>query len=153
MKFHAATEHTIRILQHLHRQQGVTQTAMEIVLALDMKYPFFMSVTSNLTKAGLIKTTQGRNGGYSLGKPVHEISVYDVFRAVEGDLQLRDCLQENVRCIGGDINDCKLRTFLYKLQKKMIAEMSAKTIVELRSSSDKYDEDKRETGSDENIAS
>ena len=44
-----------------------------------------------LKKAGLIESTRGAAGGYRLTRPASEISVGDVLRALEGELDAVDC--------------------------------------------------------------
>jgi Rrf2 family protein len=36
-------------------------------------------------RAGIVESSTGRRGGYRLGKPASEITLLDVFHAVEGD--------------------------------------------------------------------
>jgi DNA-binding IscR family transcriptional regulator len=47
------------------------------------------SVVTKLAAHGLVKSLAGRKGGISLGREVCEISVLDVFEAVEGTAPLR----------------------------------------------------------------
>jgi len=53
-----------------------------------------------LKKAGIVKSKRGAGGGYVLARPASEISVGDILRALEGNLDL-------VECPGiGDVNGC-----------------------------------------------
>src|SRR5689334_8523321 len=38
----------------------------------------------SLSKAGLIRAVEGRDGGYELARPAPDVTVYDVVRAVDG---------------------------------------------------------------------
>jgi Rrf2 family protein len=49
-----------------------------------------------LRKAGLIRGIRGPQGGYLLGRPRDEISAGDILRAVEGSLELVDCVKSGV---------------------------------------------------------
>lgn len=44
-----------------------------------------------LRKAGMISSVRGAGGGYMLAKPASEISVGDILRALEGNLDPVDC--------------------------------------------------------------
>ena len=44
-----------------------------------------------LKKNGIVKSIRGASGGYSLAKPASEISVGDILRALEGNLEPVDC--------------------------------------------------------------
>jgi len=96
-----------------------------------MTYPFVIKVANQLKKHGLLSSVQGRNGGYYLGRPAHTISFYDVFVAIEGELQITQCLRGNQSCSKCDPKDCKTHKFLYSLQEKMILELSSQTIADL----------------------
>ena len=54
-----------------------------------------------LKKAGIIKSIRGAQGGYYLAKPLEDISVGDVLRSLEGDLNLVECSE-----ITGDGKEC-----------------------------------------------
>ena len=46
---------------------------------------------AKLKKAEIVKSIRGAGGGYILGKDMHEISVGDVLRALEGSLDPVEC--------------------------------------------------------------
>ena len=46
---------------------------------------------AKLKKAGLVKSIRGAGGGYRLAKDAAEVSVGDVLRALEGDLEPATC--------------------------------------------------------------
>lgn len=46
-----------------------------------------------LKKAGIVNSVRGAQGGYVLAKPAEEISVGEVLRALEGDLNPVDCAE------------------------------------------------------------
>jgi len=131
MKLQISTDYAVRILQHLHSHKGELLTAMEIAESTGMTYPFFIKIASQLKKKDLLNSTQGRKGGYQLGKPACEISLYDVFLCIEGELQLNRCRGEEAPCFQGEINVCKLHEFFDELQRKVIAEMSELSIADL----------------------
>jgi len=51
-----------------------------------------------LKREGLVKSTRGAQGGYVLARAPEEITVGDVLRALEGGLNLVDCLEEESAC-------------------------------------------------------
>ena len=48
-----------------------------------------------LKKAGLVKSTRGAFGGYSLMKPASEITVGSILRALEDELEFVDCIKSD----------------------------------------------------------
>ena len=130
MQFYVSTDLAIRILRHLSNHSGELQTAETISKAIGTTYHFFIKISRQLRKHGLIVTTRGQRGGFALGKPPYEISVYDVFLAIEGELKLNKCLKVGQRCEHGDSVDCDIYDFMLGLQDNMIKEMSNRYLAE-----------------------
>lgn len=59
-------------------RQGISERYLEQLMTL-------------MKKAGLIKSIRGAGGGYVLAKDMSEISVGDVLRALEGNLETVEC--------------------------------------------------------------
>ena len=130
MQVQISTDYAIRILQYLHKHRDDLPTAMTISQAVGITYPFFIKIANQLKQRGLLSAVQGRNGGYRLGRPAHEISVYDVFHSIEGDLQINRCLKEDKHCNRGARDDCRLHKFFHGLQEKIIEDMANKYIID-----------------------
>ena len=131
MRLQTSTDCAIRILQYLHEhRRGGLHSAVRITEQIGIAYPFFTKVANQLKRHGLLTSVQGRNGGYHLGKSAHEISLYDVFLCIEGELLLNRCLNGHP-CTRGEHKDCKLHSVLHGLQGRVIAELSGQTIADL----------------------
>ena len=131
MQLRAFTEYAIRILRHLDVHGPERRSALEIAKELGIPYSNFAQVAVKLRQAGLLTSVQGRTGGYQLGRPAREISVYDVFRCIEGDLQISRYLLKEAQSDSDKPGDQKTQAFLQNLQNKMIAELSDKSIADL----------------------
>lgn len=59
-------------------RQGISERYLEQLMGL-------------LKKGGIVKSIRGAGGGYMLAKSLEVISVGDVLRALEGNLELVDC--------------------------------------------------------------
>ena len=65
---------------------GTAQTAE--ALAADQGLPprFLGAILADLRRAGIVGSQRGAEGGYRLARPAEEISLADVFRALDGPL-------------------------------------------------------------------
>lgn len=52
---------------------------------------YLEQLVAKLKKAGLVKSIRGAGGGYMLARPAEEISVGDILRALEGNLEAVAC--------------------------------------------------------------
>ena len=58
----------------------------------DISERYLEQIVGLLRKAELVKSIRGASGGYVLAKDMNEISVGDVLRALEGDLEPVKCM-------------------------------------------------------------
>jgi len=141
MKIHLCTDYAIRVLRFLHENKGKSKvngknelyTATQISQTVGISYPIFLKIANSLLKRGLLKTEQGRHGGYKIGKPGHKISVYEVLVAMEGEMQLAHCLGEKddpcTNTAGVSREHCKFHRVLYTLQHEVIIPVLSKVTI------------------------
>lgn len=80
-------------LSGIAKRQGISISYLEQLIA-------------KLKKAGIVNSIRGAQGGYILAKKPEEISVGDILRALEGDLNPVDCaeiLGSGSSCSGADL--------------------------------------------------
>lgn len=70
----------------------------EIAKKENISLKYLEQVINPLRAAGLVKSIRGSKGGYSLAKPPSEIYLYDVVEALEGPLNLIECLRDPKAC-------------------------------------------------------
>ena len=59
----------------------------EISSRCDIPHQFLEQIFNRLGKAGIIKSTRGKSGGYELAKPPGQITVLHIVNALEGDIE------------------------------------------------------------------
>jgi len=55
-------------------------------------------VLQRLTKAGLVRGVRGPHGGFSLARKANQISLMEVYEAIDGPPALDDCLMHRRIC-------------------------------------------------------
>ncbi len=72
----------------------------------DISISYLEQLIAKLKKAGIVNSIRGAQGGYLLAKKPEEISVGDILRALEGDLNPVDCAEiigSKASCSGADL--------------------------------------------------
>lgn len=72
----------------------------------DISISYLEQLIAKLKKAGIVNSIRGAQGGYILAKKPEEISVGDILRALEGDLNPVDCAEimgKGSSCTGADL--------------------------------------------------
>ena len=65
---------------------------------------YLEQLVAKLRKAGLVKSIRGAQGGYKLARPAASISVGDILRALEGNLEAVECTAHTQEgCDGSDL--------------------------------------------------
>ena len=59
----------------------------DIASRCDIPHQFLEQIFNRLVKAGVIKSTRGKNGGYQLAKPPEQITVLHIVNALEGEIE------------------------------------------------------------------
>jgi len=73
-----------------------------------LPHSFIEKILHELKQAGLVSSTQGRNGGYRLSESPHDITVRQVLEALDESLDLVGCVGSATSCGLTDI--CPTRT-------------------------------------------
>jgi FeS assembly SUF system regulator len=84
------TDYAILILAHLARATG-TLTAQELAERSRVPLPTVSKLAKELSKAGLVISHRGRNGGYGLARAADAISIAEIVEALEGPIALTEC--------------------------------------------------------------
>ncbi len=107
---------------------GSTATSREIADEYLLPYELCCKTLSQLSRTGLIRSTQGTRGGFMLGRPAVEITVQDVILSIEGDQALTDCL-EGRGCAIHDI--CTIKDPLRRVQENISEAFKKMTLAEM----------------------
>lgn len=71
--------------------QTAALSAKDIAEAYHIPPQLLAKILQRLAKVGLVRSTAGMNGGYSLQRDASQITVFEVIRAVDGPLFLTAC--------------------------------------------------------------
>lgn len=66
-------------------------SAKDIADAYGIPSQLLAKILQQLTKAGMLKSTAGMNGGYSLAREARAISAYEVILAIDGPFIITSC--------------------------------------------------------------
>lgn len=75
-------------------------SAREISSGLGVSEAHLSKVLQRLTRAGILRSSRGPGGGFSLSRPEGDITLLDIYESVEGPLKLDDCLIGTKICGG-----------------------------------------------------
>jgi Rrf2 family iron-sulfur cluster assembly transcriptional regulator len=129
MKLSKTSEYALRILAFMAKEPGKLYTAKFLIDTLKISDKYLRQLMTDLTKAGLIYSVQGREGGYSFAKKPSEIFLADIIDSVEGMKKYTGCILGFDHC--SDDNPCAMHSMWDKTRDRFINTFTQKTLDKL----------------------
>ena len=109
--------------------EGERCSTKEMAKVLHASEHHLSKVLQRLARYGMVKSFRGIGGGFTLARPAQEISLLEVFEAIEGGLKLNDCLFvhkvcNGTSCIIGTLIEDHNRELLEHLRKSRLSELT-----------------------------
>lgn len=106
-------KYAIKAIIHVARNEGLGKNSNSSQIAEEELIPkkFLESILLQLRNAKFLKSSRGKNGGYSLNIPLSEISILDIIRVIDGPIALLPCVSLNYY---SECEDCLADTCLLK---------------------------------------
>lgn len=117
--------HTMALLAQNGRKRHTTQ---EIAKALRASAHHLAKVMQRLTKAGLVTSVRGPQGGFLMERPAGEITLLEIYEAIEGRLAPHGCFFRAPLCVG---TDCVLGEVILSARQQLERHFSKTTLDEL----------------------
>ncbi len=129
MQITRQADYAVRAVLHLARN-GETRTATSVI-AEEQKIPpsFLAKIISQLSIAGLLHTSRGARGGVTLARDPREITLLEVIEAIDGPIQLNECVGETGVCTF-DAN-CPLRPVWCEAQEELVGRLKGTNFADM----------------------
>lgn len=129
MQITRQADYAVRAVLHLARV-GDQRTATSMI-AEEQRIPpsFLAKIISQLSIAGLLHTSRGARGGVTLARGPKEITLLEVIEAIDGPIQLNECVGENSACSFGD--DCPLRPVWCDAQEELVGRLKGTNFADM----------------------
>jgi Rrf2 family protein len=124
-------DYALIAMKHLALNQGgaPSVSAREIAEQYDIPIELMAKVLQRLVRSGLLVSTQGTRGGYTMRRPSASISVADVIQAIDGPFTVTACSTENNDC--EQYSKCSVRDPLWQIRERIAAALGTVSVAEL----------------------
>ena len=123
-------DYALMAVRHLALKAGpASASAREIAEQYDIPIELMAKVLQRLVRAGLLSSTQGTRGGYTLSRPSAAISVADVIQAIDGPFTVTACSSEKNDC--EQYSKCSIRDPLWQIRERIAATLGTVSIAEM----------------------
>ncbi|MBQ7886196.1 MAG: Rrf2 family transcriptional regulator [Clostridia bacterium] len=123
--------YALRIMVDLAQHDGAEPVSVrEIAQRQDISGKYMEQIISVLTRAGLLRSVRGAQGGYHLAHEPKEITVGMILRATEGDLAPAECVIDGAQHCDRR-GACPSRTVFAKVYSAINEVIDGVTLLEL----------------------
>ena len=125
-------DYAVRVIRALSGEERLSVS--DICEKEDITAPFAYKILKKLQKAKIVRGFRGVHGGYSMNRDTSELTLYDVYMAVDPDMMIIDCMDPDYDCTrnhpeGGKL--CQVHKELAQIQKELWKLLQRKTLKEL----------------------
>ncbi len=129
MKLTKTSEYALRVLSFMARSPEKLYPARYLVERLKISDKYLRRLMTDLSKAGFIRSIQGRDGGYLFEKKISDIHLSEIIDAVEGMEKYMGCVLGFDEC--SDENPCVMHSAWQPMREKLLNTFSSKTLADL----------------------
>ena len=131
MKITQEADYALRITSLL-AQSTKPVGAPAIAEAVAVPQRFAMKILRKLALKGLVKSTRGMAGGYSLSAASEDISLKTVIEAIDGEIAIRHCLCDEYVCANSpDKSKCRFHNVFAYINSLITIRLGALSIADM----------------------
>jgi Rrf2 family protein len=132
IRFSRMADYGVLLLGHFARQGDSITSTTELAEAYHMPRSVVANLLKEFTKAELLESRRGQNGGYRLARPAAEITLLDVLNVIDGPVHLIDCAVGEDLVTACDYEDvCPSRSPMQGVHQRIIGLLDGITLSEL----------------------
>jgi Rrf2 family protein len=118
LKLTKKADYALMAMKHLAEHSGgSSRSAKDVADAFGIPPEALAKILQRLAKAGLLHSQHGINGGYTLARPAHTISAFEVIQAIDGPFFITSCVTVRGEC--GQSDRCNIREPLRKVNESI----------------------------------
>ena len=126
------TDYAMRALCYITQQGKESVSAGEMVEALHIPRPFLRKILQILSGEGLLNSTKGQGGGFSLACAADKILLTDLIRIFQSTIHLNECVFKKKLC--PNRSTCVLKKEVDAIEQDVLARLRKITIASLANS-------------------
>lgn len=133
IKISRSVEYSILALKYIaDNEKFTTLSSRKISNELNIPYDLLSKLLQRLVKQGIIKSQQGKYGGYNLLVSEDKLTILKIINALDEKVQLANCTFDNASSEDcSRIDNCFIRAPFWNLQNKINEIFNTITLKEL----------------------
>ena len=126
MKLSTRGKYGLYAMHYLAQHLEDGPQSLNRIAAVGIPKQYLEQLLGSLRRNGLIRSVRGANGGYQIARLPGEISLLDIIDAMEGPLELSDCIADETQC--SKSSKCRVRNMWDQLTTTINHELASVTL-------------------------
>lgn len=135
MQLKLTTDYGIRMVLCLASEKRM-MNSREISNLMGIPRDYAVQVGGKLKREGILNTYAGHQGGYTLGRPTDEITLFDIMSALEDTTRINRCLERDEFCSRDASVSCPVRCSYVLIQEGIDCYLGSITVKDLLESNE-----------------
>jgi Rrf2 family protein len=130
MQITRQADYAVRAVLHLAKV-GNSERSATSTIAKEQNIPpsFLAKIISQLSIAGLLHTSRGARGGVTLARDPRDITLLEVVEAIDGPIQLNECVGNNGACTFDD--NCPIKPVWCDAQEELVQRLKGTNFADM----------------------
>lgn len=126
MNLSNTSQYAIRVVSYMTFKDEMIYSASALISKLNVSDKYLKRILTQLSEHGILKSTQGRYGGYILAKSPDKITLIEIVEAMESVEKYFGCVLGFDEC--SDENQCSLHAKWASIRNQLITFLNQTTI-------------------------
>ena len=124
-------DYAVRVIRALSDEERLSVN--DICEREEITAPFAYKILKKLQKAKIVRGYRGVHGGYSLKRNVSELTLLDVYQAIDSGMYIIECMNPKKKCCRDEKLEggCEVHQELVRIQTNLQRMLSEKTQQEI----------------------
>lgn len=130
MNFSKTSKYALRILSHMAKDEAAQYSAQQLHEDINIPVRYLRRLLTDLSKSGFIKSTHGRNGGFTFSRSASQIYLSEIVDSVDGLESINGCILGYDSCAFD--YKCPMHAIWQETKQKVINTLKSTSLQDLR---------------------
>lgn len=132
MNLSKTSKYAFRILGHMAKDEKALYSAQQLHKEIDVPEKYLRRLLTDLSKHGFIKSTQGRQGGFTFDRDINQITLLEIVDAIDGLDSINGCILGYESCAFN--HSCPMHDIWEETKQKTIKTLTDTTLSDIHNS-------------------
>lgn len=129
MKLSTKTRYAVRAIMDLNKNYTDMPVSIKDIAGREnISERYLENIFHALKKAGILNSSKGKGGGFSLNRKLEDINLLELIEILEGEMMIVECAGEHTDC---DVDNCRTSKLWRLINSKLKDTLSNITLADI----------------------